>query len=547
MIRLRAVVFVATIAVATLALTRQPVAQPAAAPGGRETLVMPFENSQSEPRLHWLGEASAVLLGDYLPAFGAATIPRDSRVDAFDRLQLPPAASLSHATVIKLTQAVGASSVVIGSYQLAGEHLTVHAHLIRIDSGQLLPEVTERGPLTELLSIYERVARRLQDVAAPLPPLFAGTVLGSPQALEQYVKGLIAETPPTKRKYLEQAAKLAPRDDRVRLALWQVLTDLGDHLKALDAVNAVPASSRLSREARYLAALSQIDLKRYDQAFDGLKALASESRVSEALNAMGVVQLRRGSTSQTGKPAYYFNQAAQIDTSDPDYFFNLGYAYWLDRDPPAAVYWLREAVRRDPTDGDAHYVLGAALQQTGASTEAAKEKELARRLSSSYAEWDARATSGGDSVPRGLERLKDRLHPPGVRVESLITSSGQRDQTELASFYLEAGRRAFERDADREAEQELRRALFLNPYRADAHLLLGRVYLRTGRTADAMQSFRVSLWSEETVAGHLALAEAYLQQKDRAAANAEVDRALVLDPASKDATALRERIARAKI
>src|SRR6266540_351424 len=212
MIRLRAVVFVATIAVATLALTRQPVAQPAAAPGGRETLVMPFENSQSEPRLHWLGEASAVLLGDYLPAFGAATIPRDSRVDAFDRLQLPPAASLSHATVIKLTQAVGASSVVIGSYQLAGEHLTVHAHLIRIDSGQLLPEVTERGPLTELLSIYERVARRLQDVAAPLPPLFSGTVLGSPQALEQYVKGLHAETPPTKRKYLEQAAKLAPRD-----------------------------------------------------------------------------------------------------------------------------------------------------------------------------------------------------------------------------------------------------------------------------------------------------------------------------------------------
>ena len=34
------------------------------------------------------------------------------------------------------------------------------------------------------------------------------------------------------------------------------------------------------------------------------------------------------------------------------------------------MYWLREAVRRDPADGDAHFVLAAALQQTGATAEA---------------------------------------------------------------------------------------------------------------------------------------------------------------------------------
>jgi hypothetical protein len=35
-------------------------------PRASETLVMPFENPQSEPRLYWLGEASAVLLTHYL-------------------------------------------------------------------------------------------------------------------------------------------------------------------------------------------------------------------------------------------------------------------------------------------------------------------------------------------------------------------------------------------------------------------------------------------------------------------------------------------------
>jgi tetratricopeptide (TPR) repeat protein len=517
-----------------------------AAPAQYETLLMPFENPQSEQRLYWLGEGSAVLLADYFELFGTATISRDARIDAFERLQLPPAATLSHATVIKVAQFVGASDVVVGSYELAGDHLTVRARRIRIAAGRLSPEVTERGPLGELFAIYQRVARRLLDATTALPRVAGDTVLASPAALEAYVKGLVAETPATQRSFLEQAAKLAPRDERVQLALWQALTDIGDHLKALDAATSA-ASSRYGYQARYLAALSQIDLKRYDQAFDGLKALASETRAPEVLNAMGVVQLVRGSTPQTGKPTYYFNQAAQSDGNDPDYFFNLGYAYWLERDPPAAIYWLREGVRRDPADGDAHYVLGAALQQTGATAEAAREKELARRLSSSYADWDKRATGGVDSVPKGLERLKDRLTLGGRRVDSIITASGQRDQAELAAFHLDSGRRAFLREADREAEQELRRALFLSPYLAEAHVMLGRIYLRGGRTAEAVQELKIALWSEETVAGHLALAEAYFQTRDLVAARAEVDRALTMNPSSAEAQAFRERIARAKM
>ena len=509
-----------------------------------QTLVMPFENPRTDARLYWLGEGSAVLMGDFFEVFGSATIPRDARMSAFERLQLPPAAALSHATVIKVAQFVGASGVVIGSYELAGEHLTVHARLIQLDSGRLLPEITERGALTELFAIYERVARRLLNATIAMPPIPAGTVLASPAALEAYVKGVVAESAVTQRTYLEQASKLAPQDDRVRIALWQVLSDLGDHLKALDAANAVPSSSRFSPSARYLAALSMIDLKRYDEAFDALKALSGETRRPEVVNAMGVVQLLRGSTPQGGKPAYFFNQAAQSDPSEPDYFFNLGYAYWLDRDPPAAMYWLREALRRDPADGDAHYVLGVALQQSGHAAEAAREKELARRLSSSYAEWDKRAAA--DAVPRGLERLKPRLET-GPRVLALLASAGQRDQAELATFHLDAGKRAFEREADREAEQALRRALFLSPYLAEAHLVLGRVYLRGGRTSEAVQAFKIALWSEESVAGHIGLADAYLTLKDLVAARAEVDRALVLDAGSAEAQALRDRIARAKM
>jgi tetratricopeptide (TPR) repeat protein len=395
--------------------------------------------------------------------------------------------------------------------------------------------VIERGPLTELLSIYDRAAQRLRGSTTPAPPAAQGSLLASPQAVELYVKGLAADGPSTQRALLEQASKAAPRDDRVKLALWQVHTDAGDHLRALDALSSIPATSLQSRLARYLRGRSQIDLKRFEDAFTILQALQGEMRSAEVLNALGVVQLRRGETAQSGTAAYYFSQASQVDPSDADYFFNLGYAHWLDKDPPAAVYWLREAVRRAPEDGDAHLVLGAALQQTGATAEATRERELAARLSS-------RASTAGDHVPRGLERLKDYLERPRTSVDAVITSAGQRDQAELAAFHLDAGRRAFVREADREAERELRRALYLSPYLAEAHLLLGRILLRTGRTAEAIQAFKIALWSEETAAGHVALAEAYVQDKNLSAAKEELDRALALDPNLVEARQLRDRL-----
>ena len=110
--------------------------------------------------------------------------------------------------------------------------------------------------------------------------------------------------------------------------------------------------------------------------------------------------------------------------------------------------------------------------------------------------------------------------PSRARVDNIITTAGQRDQENLAAFHLDAGRRAFEREADREAIQELRRALYLSPYLAEAHLLLGRLYLRGGRPAEAVEALKIALWSEETVAAHVSLAEALLQVQDQAAARA---------------------------
>ena len=89
---------------------------------------------------------------------------------------------------------------------------------------------------------------------------------------------------------------------------------------------------------------------------------------------------------------------------------------------------------------------------------------------------------------------------------------------------------------------ELRRAVYLSPYEAQAHLLIGRIHLRTGRLRDGVDALKISIWSRDTAAAHVALAEAYLRLKDVPGARTHVQKALQLDPSSADAKALQERI-----
>ena len=457
-------------------------------------------------------------------------------------VQLPNTAGLSRASSIRVGQAVAASAVVIGSVALGGDQVVARSRVVRLDTGRLLPEVQASGPLSDVFGVFARLAHLLRGGESGSPPALPSDRLPpSAQVFELYIKGLVAETPATAVALLEQALKAAPQFDPPRLALWDLNTELSDHQRALDALSGIRSESRYSRESRFRRSLSLISLKRFDDALITLRALQGEIQSAAVINAIGVVELRRSVTLSPGRATYYFSQASQVDPTDGNLFFNLGYAYWLDRDPPAAIYWLREAVRRDPGDGDAHFVLGVALQQTGATAEAARERELATRLSSKYAGWEVRAT-GSDPVPRGLERLAEQLTPSVTRVDNILITAGQRDQDALAEFHLDAGRRAFEREADREAIRELRRALYLSPYLAEAHLLLGRIHLRGGRAGEAVEALKIALWSEETVVAHVALAEAYLQTEDRALARGEIDRALALDPKAEAALALKARI-----
>jgi len=508
---------------------------------GAHQLVMPFENATREPRFNWLAEGSASVLTDDLNALGAQAISRDDRLRAFEHLRVPPVATLSDATIIRIGQIVGAEQIVVGSFAVNGNALTIRAHPIRLDTGRTFPEITENGALNDFFALFANVARRLlpdstvstTEMESGHPPL---------AAFEQYVKGSVAENPATQIIFLKEALRYAPDFHRARLALWNVYTEQREHQQALDIVKQVPVDHPLARPARFHAALSTMSLGRHAEAIDALTALNREQSDAALLNDLGVAQLRRTARSPDATSTEFFRQAVAANPDDPDLAFNLGYASWLAHDTLSAVTWLREAVRRNTADDAAHWVLGVALQASANAAEGQREKDLAKRLSSTYADWDKKQP-GTTALPPNLERVKIELDASSSpHVAAAIAAAEQRDQRETATFHVESGRRLFQAERDAEAIAELRRAIYLSPYERDAHLLLGRLYLRDGQVADAIDELKISIWSDDQVDARLALAEAYVQAKDAHAARSELQTVLTREPSNAAARQLLGRL-----
>jgi tetratricopeptide (TPR) repeat protein len=532
------------VAVALLGALVVPAIALAQAASGSRVLVMPFaadveaQAPGGAGTSLWLGEAAAVLLTEGLANEGVGALTRQERVAAFDRLQLPMSAALTRATMIRVGELMGASDLVFGEIEL-GNTLNVRVRMIRLGAGSERPSVEDSATLPQIFAMFDRVSRRVADVTGRLHPRAARAATPLPplpiEAFELYVKGLVAATPAAEQRFLENAMRIAPTDPRIQLELWNVYTAQDLHDRALQAANSIPAESSFGRRARFAVAQSLIALKRFDGALHELEVLHQTDPAAAISNAMGVVQLRRGPTEGTTPATTYFARAVREEPDNPLYRFNLGYAYALASSTAEAIAALREAVRVDPTDGDAHLVMSAVL---GKTAEGQRELELARSLGASV---DPASMTAGGRVPAGLERLEPELvvSPAARRSMQAIV---QRDQQETAAFHLARARTLIDQRRDSEAIEALRRAIYLSPYADEPQLLLGTLYRRAGRLPEAIDAFKISIWSRETAAAQVALGGALLDSGDEEGARRAAQRALVLAPTSEPARELLKRL-----
>ena len=482
-------------------------------------LIMPFENTSSQPGVDWIGEAFPEVLSSRLSSGPLYIVSRDDRLLAFDQLGIPTSAKPSRATTYEIAQRLEADYVVMGTFRVDGGNLTARARVMDTARLRLGPELSESGSLANLISIQSALAWDVldslkiagktgkQEFVARFPAVRL-------DALENYMRGVIAGSNPEKIKRFLEAVRLDPNQTLAMLQLGKTYYATKDYISAIGWLSRIPPSDPNINEAQFYLGLSAFYGGQPDKAQAAFSSLSERLPLTEIFNNLGVVSARRGDR----RAREYFERAVQTEPSDPDYHFNLAVELYREGDSAGASRELRAALAIQK-DSEARNFLDAII-------------------------------AAGQSRPRlPLERIKRNYDESGFRQIALELENAEearfsgQDGARHSAYHIQRGHEFMEQGVNAEAEKQFREAVALTPFDALAHASLAEVLAATQRYPAAREEARTSLRLKPLPEAYLVMARLALVENHTAEAQQNVDQALALDPANASALALKKDLA----
>ncbi|MGD0201055.1 MAG: tetratricopeptide repeat protein [Bryobacteraceae bacterium] len=345
-----------------------------AAPAGT-VLVLPFFNQSRSENLDWISESLSQTVREALAARGILVLEREDRAEAYRRLSIRPKAALTHASVIKVAEALDATDVVYGQFDFSpgpdgvpAERGTLHIAVATLDMTRMRkgPEWVESGALEDLASLESHLAWQVLRFLDPeTTPSEEEFLRERPQvrldAMESYIRGLLAASPAQKHRYFTQAARLDERFSQPNFELGRLYWTSKDYRLAAEWFARVSAAGPRYLEASFLLGLCRYHLGDYAGAQRAFELVAASVPLNEVFNNLGAAQSRRNLPAALES----FRKALEGDPADPDYHFNVGYALWKRGQFDAAAASFRAALDRNPDDAQATLMLGRCLQKAG--------------------------------------------------------------------------------------------------------------------------------------------------------------------------------------
>jgi Tfp pilus assembly protein PilF/TolB-like protein len=494
-------------------------AQQHSGPAGvsRLLLIIPFENTSNAAGTDWISESFPEVLSTRLSPSGFFVMGRDDRLNAFDRLGIPPGAKPSRATLYQVGQQLDADYLVMGDYRVDQANITAHARLMDMERLRLSPEFTESGSLTNLISIQTALAWDILNMLSsgtPAKDSFVAQFPGQrPDVLENYVRGIIATNTQEKIKYFKEAVRLDPTHALAMLQLGKSYYKARDYESAASWLARIPKADANANEAQFYLGLATFYAGHMDRAENAFQTLATRLPLPEVLNNLGVVAARRGEKSARA----YFERTVQTDPNEPDYRFNLAVTLFHEGDTQGAARELRELLAIHP-DAEAKTFLEA-------------------------------IASGTQPARMPLERIKRNYDESTFRQIALEIENtnearmAKSDPASHAAFHVRHGQELLQSGLPGEAEKEFREAVVLDPSSAGAHAGLAAVLETDQDITGARNEARMSLKLQPTADAYLVMARLDLAENKLASAAQNIDHALALDPANAAAIALKRDIA----
>ena len=493
---------------------------------GHTLVVIPFENTSPTPGLEWLGEAFSETLRTHLDSPLLYVVSREERLRAYDRQSIPAGMHPPRATIYRLAEEMDVDYVVLGSYRYDGANLVASAQVLDMRTQRLLPSASESAHLSDLGNLQSALA---WDIVRLIRLTFSITkehyIAGFPttrlDALENYIRGILASTPEEKVRHYREAVRLSPGYADAWLELGKTHLSQRSYEPAIAAFERISPSSKLAREANFYLGLSSYahgDMETADRAF---AFVAARLPLAEVYNNLGVVAARRGQK----KAADDFEQAIANDPSDADYHFNLGVTCVRNGDKTRAARELRIALDRRPSDNDARTLLDSLSAVAGNSgPNAATPKLPLERLNRNYQE-------------NAFRQMTTQMQ--GWAEQRFARS----DAHTHARYHVELGKELLAHGFTTEAESEFHHAASVDPQSTAPLTALADVYDARGDNAQARAQAEASLRLHESAGAYLILARLDLRENRMETATQNVKRALQLEPANLAAQDLKRTLA----
>ncbi|MBV9610029.1 MAG: tetratricopeptide repeat protein [Acidobacteria bacterium] len=204
------------------------------------------------------------------------------------------------------------------------------------------------------------------------------------------------------------------------------------------------------------------------------------------------------------------HRAVELDPSSEAYHFRYAMLLTDSQAPQAAVIRLREALEQFPRSAKLWFAMGLAQFQDNKSDDAARA--FARALEFDPRLSPAFAYLGMIDVDRG--KIPDA-------VEAYHKALALDERSPVNHFLLAEALQKLNPPDDRGAEGQLHRALALDPAMQQAHLALGKLFLRSDQLQEAATELETVIKADPNAAeAYYQLGRVYMRQKRRDEAQA---------------------------
>jgi tetratricopeptide (TPR) repeat protein/TolB-like protein len=518
-------------------------------------LVMPFENRSQMGEYNWIRDSFAILMSNMVDVPGIAIIGSEERNLAFDKLKLSPNDLLTRAAMIRVAETARANLALIGEFDIGGEKenttIAINARLIETQEGRLVGNKVFNlsGPLSNLRQLQGQLAWNILNLRNSSLPYSRDQLAGGssgvpPRAYESYIKAVQTKDLKLREGFLRRAIQEFGSEGGSG-QYSQAISELGlcqyrqgKHADALKLFKQVGKDDPGYEESLFYLGLSAYRAGDNNEAVAALSKLAELVPMVDIFNNAGAVMLAKGDNANA---LQMLRRAVANAPNEPLYRFNYGYALWRNQNHSEAIEHLNFALKSNPRDGEALFLLAKSLAATGQQAEAAKTDNEAKRYLPNYAKWAV----APDKIPF-LARFKQEFNRAAfdrLERQQQAVANGPTAQQISQRQSLDRARQLILENNDAEAVNLIQRVLQIEATNAEAYFLRGIIYYRSKDAENAVKALRTAVsYDPRLIEAHIALGRLYLSRGERGLALAHSRQAVEIDPQNRDAIALKQQV-----